>query len=101
MARGAKVTLLSVRAPRGTRISVQCSGGHCPRKSMKKPARGTLRLKPYQRFLPAGLKLTIRVSQRDRVGKYTWLKIRGGLPPLRRDRCMAPGSPAGVDCGSV
>ena len=101
MARGAKITLLSVRAPRGARVSVQCSGGRCPRKSMQRPARGTVRLKPYERFLRAGLKLTIRIGERGLVGKHTMLKIRAGRAPARRDSCMAPGSPAAIDCAAL
>jgi hypothetical protein len=68
---------------------------------MKTTAHGVVRLHPYERFLPAAVKLTIRVTKPGLVGKHTVLKIRSGLAPVRVDRCMAPGSSAPVSCSAV
>ena len=59
------------------------------------------RLRPYERFLRAGVRLTIRVTQPGFIGKYTRVEIRSSRPPLRRDRCLAPGSSAPVECSAV
>ena len=99
--RGARFTLISVRAPRGARITVRCAGLRCPRKRLKMTARGMTRLRPYERFLRVGVQLTIRVTRPELIGKFTRVEIRSGRAPLRRDRCLAPGSSAPVDCPAV
>ena len=99
--RGARFTLISVRAPRGARITVRCAGPRCPRKRLKMTARGMTRLRPYERFLRVGVQLTIRVTRPELIGKFTRVEIRSGRAPLRRDRCLAPGSSAPVDCPAV
>lgn len=99
--RGARVDLISVRAPVGARIAVRCAGRGCPRKVLRMTARGMNRLRPYERFLRRGLQLTIRVTQPGVIGKYTRVEIRATRAPLRTDRCLAPGSRAPVDCSAV
>ena len=97
---GARITLLTVRAPRGARISLTCRGRSCP---AKKWARATTltRLLRFQRVLAAGTRLTIRVTKPGRIGKYTRIVIREGQPPARRDRCLVPGSSKPRRCPSV
>ena len=97
---GARITLLTVSAPRGARISLRCRGRSCP---VKKWARATkvTRLLRFERVLAAGTKLTIRVTKRGRIGKYTQIVIRDGRAPWRRDRCVDPGSSRPRRCPSV
>jgi hypothetical protein len=87
---GARVTLLSVRAPRDVRISVDCTGKDCPARHFESPA-GKHRLRKFERGFKAGTRLEIRVSKPGYVGKFTSIVIRRHAEPKRLDRCMAPG----------
>ncbi len=89
--RGAKLTRLSVRAPRGVRIAVRCSGDGCPRRALALATAFT-RLRAFERSMPAGTRLEIRITRPGYVGKHTLIRIRRGKPPSRRDRCLYPGS---------
>jgi hypothetical protein len=94
-ARGARVTLFRVRAPSGSKVVVRCRRPGCPlRRRSTRPGR----IRTLERFLPAGIRLTIRVTKPGLIGKYVRLVIRGGSPPKRRDRCLMPGDPAPVKC---
>ena len=97
---GARVTLLTVRAPRGARIAVKCAGEGCPRDHFATVA-VVVHLRPFERFLRAGTRLEIRVTRPSFIGKYTRIVVRRGQPPLRRDRCLTPGSSRPVSCPSV
>lgn len=95
--RGARVNLFSVRAPRGSRITVRCAGP-CPKRRVATTARGMTRLRPYERFLRAGVRLTVRVTRPAMIGKFTFVRIRSRRAPLRRDGCLVPGSSTPVAC---
>ena len=95
--RGARVDLFSVRAPRGSRITVRCAGP-CPKRRLATTASGMTRLRPYERFLRAGVRLTLRVTRPATIGKFTFVRIRSSRAPMRRDSCLAPGSAAPVSC---
>jgi hypothetical protein len=94
---GARVTLLTVRAPRGARIQVTCAGDHCPRRRVATVA-VVVHLRPYERLLRAGTRLEIRITRPSLIGKYTRIVVRQGRPPLRQDRCLMPGSSRPVGC---
>jgi hypothetical protein len=89
--RGAMIEALTVRGPRGVSISVRCDGRGCPRGRLARSAKVT-RLKAFHGFLPAGARLEIRVTRPGFVGKHTLIRIRRGKAPVRRDRCLLPGS---------
>ena len=97
---GAKVTLLTVRAPRGARISVRCTGRHCPRRRYASATR-LVQLKPYQRLLRGNMRLEISVTRKGYVGKRTIIKLRRGKAPTRRDLCLFPGVRAAKACGAA
>jgi hypothetical protein len=97
---GARITLLTVKAPRGARISLRCRGRSCPVKKWAHTASITHLLR-FQRVLVAGTRLTIRVTKPGRIGKYTQIVIRNGKAPTRRDRCLTPGSSKPRRCPSV
>ena len=82
--RGARITMLTVRAPKGVRISVRCSGIGCPRHASAQSANLT-RLRAYEGQLRAGAKLVVRVTRAGFIGKHTVIRIRRGKQPLRRD----------------
>jgi hypothetical protein len=94
---GATITRLSVRAPRGATIAVRCTGPGCPQRKLVRATAET-RLGEFERHLRAGVRLEIRVTRRNYVGKYTLIRVRRGKPPVRIDRCLYPGSSAPRRC---
>jgi hypothetical protein len=89
---GARVTLLTVRAPRGVEIAARCRGRSCPVRRVARTASATrTRLRPLQRGLRAGTRLDITVTKTGYIGKWTTIVIRRGRPPARADRCVHPG----------
>jgi hypothetical protein len=97
---GAKITLLTVTAPRGARISLTCRGRSCPVKRWAKTSTVT-RLLRFERRLATGTKLIIRVTKPGKIGKYSEIVIRSTKAPWRRDRCLDPGSRRPRKCPSV
>jgi len=97
---GALVKILSVRAPRGSRVRIRCRGGGCPVRSVARTSTTRLvRLHRFERRLRAGVKLELFVRQAGRIGKYTRFRIRAGEAPARIDRCLLPGRGRPVRCG--
>ena len=97
--RGAKIRLLSVRAPGGSFALASCRGRNCPRRSTHSSVAaqagrltGRIRFRSLQRSYPAGVVLRVFVTKAGMVGKYTRFTIRRGLAPERRDLCMRPGA---------
>lgn len=86
---GVRVTLLTVRAPRGVTIVVRCRGLSCPVHRLAHRASLT-RLWRFERALRAGTRLEVRVTKPGHIGKWTKIIIRGGAPPRRSDRCVYP-----------
>ena len=96
---GARITILSVRAPRGARVSARCIGRGCPVRSIARTSRmGIVRLHRYERRLRAGTKLELAVRKPGTIGKFTRFVIRAGKPPARTDRCLMPGRTRPVAC---
>jgi PKD repeat protein len=98
---GARVRVLSVRAPRRTLVRVRCSGEGCPRIKVRRKRVGRSRLvrfKAFERLLPAGVRLEVFVRQGDKIGKYTSFRIRRGAAPKRTDRCLMPDQSRPVRC---
>ena len=62
-ASGARITLLTVRAPRGARIAVRCSGRRCPVRRWARTA-SLMRVPRFQRSFPAGTRIVISVTKR-------------------------------------
>ena len=97
---GARITLLSVRAPLGARVRVRCFGRGCPLRHYGRRARtSAVRVYPFQRHLAAGVILEVRVTRGDEIGKYTRFRIRRGAPPKRRDLCLPPFGARPQPCG--
>ena len=96
---GARVTLLTVRAPRGVQIAARCRGRSCPVRRVARTASVTrTRLRPLQRELRAGTRLDITVRKTGYIGKWTTIVIRRGRPPARADRCVYPGARRPAPC---
>jgi hypothetical protein len=86
--RGARIVRLSVTAPRGANIDVRCKGPRCP---LRRRSFSPGRIRPLERYLRAGVAITIRVTRPGFIGKYTKVVIRSRKPPRRRDACLLPG----------
>jgi hypothetical protein len=85
--RGARITLLSVRAPRGVRVTVVCRGRDCP---VHRYRTAKHRLRRFERSLRAGTRLQISVTKTGYIGKRTVIVIRHRKAPSRSDRCLNP-----------
>lgn len=94
---GVRVTLLSVNAPRSAHITARCVGRGCPVRTLSL-ARAPARLRPFERFLPAGTVLQVRVTRAGSIGKYASFVIRARSAPLRRDLCLTPGRAKPAPC---
>ena len=95
---GVRITLLSVRGPRSARVRVTCAGAGCPPGPAPAPVAPPARLRAFERFLPAGAILQVRVTAASAVGKYTSFRIRAHGAPRRTDRCLLPGRWAPARC---
>ena len=98
-----QITEFVVRAPRRARVSVRCKGKRCPfrlvRGQMGKRKR--LRFRRAQRTFRAGQVLEIRVTGRNRIGKFTRLSFRRSRAPRRSDLCLSPATTAPRPCSEV
>jgi hypothetical protein len=92
---GAYINVLDVAAPRSTQVAVSCLGGGCP---VRRLARGPGRIRQLERFLPAGVDVTIRATRRGYIGKYVRFVVRSHAAPTRRDACLMPGRARPVRC---
>ena len=87
---GADVALLTVKAPKGVRITLTCNGPSCPLREVAQ-ATAVVHIPQFERELRAGTKLTITVTKPGYISKVTTITIRKGKSPARTDRCQAPG----------
>jgi hypothetical protein len=96
---GVRITLLSVRAPRSSRIRARCTGRGCPVRAIARSGRA-IRLRPFERFLPRGTIIRVRVTSATRIGKYVSFRIRDSKAPVRADRCVMPAGSRPIRCPS-
>jgi len=96
---GADVALLTVRAPKGVRITLTCAGRGCP---MREVAQATAlwHIPQFERELRAGTRLTITVTKPGYITKVTTITIRRDKAPLRTDRCVFPGQTRQTSCST-
>jgi hypothetical protein len=87
---GARVTSMTVKAPRGVSIGVSCAGSGCKRRTFSRKSSVT-HLSALQHVWKAGTRMTIKISMSGYVSKVTVLTIRRGAAPSRSDGCMWPG----------
>jgi hypothetical protein len=94
---GADVALLTVKAPKGVRITLTCEGKTCPLREIAQ-ATAVFHIQQFERELRAGTKLTITVTKPGYITKVTTLMIRKGKGPARTDRCQQPGETKLIAC---
>jgi hypothetical protein len=95
---GARVTLLQIKSPRGSAVTVRCAGGRkrgCTFKSKTKhsPKKKVVRFREIEHRLKSGVTVTVFVRRGNTIGKYTRFKIRRHGSPSRSDNCLLPGDP--------
>ncbi len=96
-----RISVLSVRAPKGATVRIHCRGRSCPTAWMSQRVRSaahSVRFRPLERSVRAGTVIEIFVGSPKAIGKYTRFDIRAGKAPLRRDLCLAPGSSRPTRC---
>jgi hypothetical protein len=96
--KGARLQLVTIKGPKGTRIRLACRGESCAFRRRTVQGRARVRLRSLERFHPAGTRIVIRVSGAGEIGKYTRITIRAARPPARRDRCLLGESARAVRC---
>jgi hypothetical protein len=103
---GATVKLLEVKAGAGARSTVTCRGKRCPvttsRRVVPANRRGSMwvTFRSFQRFLPAGTVLEVRVTKPGKIGAYTRLAIRRHKLPSRLDSCLDAQGVSPIACPS-
>jgi PKD domain len=105
---GVRISTLGVLAPVGVRVTVTCTGRGCKLKPQSAAASATahnrhgnavtLSFPRFQRFLPAGVTLEVRVLAAGEIGKYTRFVIRRHGVPSRTDACLAGVDPKPIAC---
>ena len=108
-ARGVRLKLLSVEAPAGVTVKVNCTGRGCPLRSLsrvvprpKAKSAGTpsLSFTRFRGVLRPGVALEVRVEASGQIGKFTRFAIRRRKLPLRSDACLNAREPRPVSCSS-
>lgn len=96
-----RIRRLTVRAPVCSRVTVRCRGESCPfRRSTRVMGRRAMRFRALERTLAPGTVIEVLVRKRDRIGKYTRLRLREGRPPVRQDLCLRFEANRGTRCPS-
>jgi hypothetical protein len=95
---GVRVSLLRVKTPRNSKVTLRCRGGRsrgCPFKSKTKtaPRGGLVRFREVQHALRAGVRLKVFARRGNTIGKYTRFIVRKHKAPKRSDACVFPGDP--------
>ena len=101
---GATLRMLRVQAPAGATVVVECSGAGCPARRQQRrvtssnDGESTVGFGAFERFLPAGLTLKVKVFADGEIGKLTRLLIRRGKPPVRSDTCLEESGLHAMSC---
>ena len=107
---GVRISLFTVQAPVGAKISVSCHGPGCPAKPRSLVAsagRGRSRagmilisLRRFERSLRPGAVLEIRVTKSGQIGKFTRFTVRRHKLPTRVDSCLGAAGVKPIACPS-
>jgi hypothetical protein len=107
-ASGVRLSLVSVQAPVGARVTVTCRGRGCRIKPQSRVARATKRshhassavlaFGGFERSFRAGVTLEVRVAAPGEIGKYTLFAIHRRSLPTRVDSCLSALNPQPVAC---
>jgi hypothetical protein len=94
-----QLTRVKVTGPAGVKVQGRCTkiARKC-RTNKTIPKNRTVRLKRLERKFKPKTSIRILVHAPGAYGKYVVIKIRKGKPPIRRDRCVKPGTTKPVAC---
>ena len=105
---GVTISLLTVQAPIGSRVSLSCHGRGCNRRFVARNAVASKRnrgarsavitFRRPERRLGAGAVLEIRVSKPSQIGKFTRFAIHRRKLPTREDACISSTNPRAIAC---
>lgn len=101
--RTTRISDFVVRGPRRAKVSVRCRGKRCPFRRIGGTIgpRKRLRFRRAQRRYRAGQVLEVRVTGRNRIGKFTRIAFRRRLAPRRSDLCLRPGTTKPTSCSGL
>jgi len=108
-AAGARIRLLSVRAPRGALVRVAVTPACTRRQRAARRCRilraaatigksDSVAFRALARAYRSGTVIVVRVWRADRIGKYTRFTIVRGKAPVRLDQCLLPAATRGSRC---
>jgi hypothetical protein len=95
---GARLRILSIKAPFGARVRAVCRGTGCPSRTAVRSAGRLRRLHSFERVYRAGVRIEVRVTKSQRIGTYVRFTIRKGKAPRRDQLCLWPGERAPRSC---
>lgn len=103
LARGVRVTRLTVSAPAGAQVRGVCVGRArgCPSRSVVRrstSASAPVRLRLFERRLRPGAVIQVFVTDGRAIGKYVSFRIRRHGAPLRRDLCVGATGSGPIHC---
>ena len=98
--RGARIRILSVRAPEYAIITVLCRRGGCDRdvEARGRGADRAVRFRRFERSLRAGTVVEVRAEHPHAIGKFTSFRIMRRRAPRRVDQCLGFGDDRGSAC---
>ncbi len=80
---------LTVRAPRGSHVTVSCHGRSCPFRSRTRAVKKhRVGFPAVERVLRPGVLIKVYVTDPLKIGKFTSFKLRDGKAPRRTDSCL-------------
>jgi uncharacterized protein (DUF2141 family) len=107
---GVRISLFTVQAPAGAKISVRCHGPGCPAKPQSLVARAgrgrsragmiLISLRRFEGLLRPGAVLEIRVTKSGQIGKFTRFTVRRHKLPTRVDSCLSAAGVKPIACPS-
>jgi hypothetical protein len=105
---GVSLSLFSVQAPVGARVSVICAGRGCRARAQSRIATASRRNRHarsvvlafarFERSFRAGVTLEVRVSAPGLIGKFTSFAIHRRSLPTRSDECLSALDPTPIPC---
>lgn len=101
--RRTRISDFVVRGPRRAKVSVRCKGRRCPFRRIRGTIgkRKRLRIRRAQRTYRPGQVLEIRITGRNRIGKFTRVTFRRARAPRRVDSCLNPGATKPRSCAGA
>src|SRR5439155_7394928 len=107
---GVRLSLVSVLAPVGARVTVTCHGRGCRMKPQSRVATTSARnrrassvvlaFRRFERSFRAGVTPEARVSASGEIGKYTLFAIHRHALPTRIDECLSAHDPKPIACST-